>query len=81
MQVLNLIACGIFFCCVPIFYIVPNTELYVEILTWHILNSNPTSANAQGGQGQAHPLLCMSQLRAPGTTRQPVYLLHQQSAC
>ncbi|KAG2571058.1 DNA-directed RNA polymerases II, IV and V subunit 9B-like [Panicum virgatum] len=47
MQVLNLIACGIFFCCVPIFYIVPNTELYVEILTWHTLNSNPTSAHAQ----------------------------------
>ena len=45
MQVLNLIACGIFFCCVPIFYIVPNTELYVEILTWHTLYSNPTSAN------------------------------------
>ena len=35
----------------------------------------------QGGQGQAHPLLCMSQLRAPGTTRQPLSLLHQQSEC
>ncbi|OEL15617.1 hypothetical protein BAE44_0023363 [Dichanthelium oligosanthes] len=32
----------------------------------------------KGGQGQAHPLLCMSQLRAPGTTHQPLSLLHQQ---
>ena len=32
----------------------------------------------QGGQGQAHPILCMSQLRAPGTTCQPLSLFHQQ---
>jgi len=32
----------------------------------------------QGGQRQAHPILRMSQLRAPGTTRQPLSLFHQQ---
>ena len=32
----------------------------------------------QGGQGQAHPILRMSQLRAPGTTHQPLSLFHQQ---